>query len=223
MTTENQLKIGSGIYTLPDIARILRLPYHKVNLWVNQYWDGELGKEFEINYSWTVHNTKAVSFLTLVEFYVLYQLAESGVKTRKVLLAHKELSKYFNTIFPFAQRDVLDNIRTDGKRIYFNFHGVILSLDGTKQFNLGFLEEFFKNLEFDNELLASRFWPLGKSKNIIIDPKRQFGRPVVGCTNIYPETLFNMYKAGEQIDFIAFIYEIDRKLVEDAIDFCKAA
>ena len=223
MNLENKLKIGNGIYTIPEIAKILRLPYHKVSHWVNNYWDGELGREFQSRYSWTINNTKAVSFHTLVEFYVLYLFAESGVKTRKVLNAHKELSKDFNTPFPFAQQQILNNIKTDGNKIYFDFEGNIISLDGTKQFNLNFIKIFFKNLDFDSELLASKFWPLGRKKNIVLDPKRQFGHPIVGNSNIYPETLFNLYKSGEPIKFIAYTFEINERMVKDAIDYCRAA
>lgn len=220
---ENKLNIGSGLYTISDISKILRIPYPKASAWINNYWDGELGKEFENNYSWIVDKSKAVSFHTLIEFYVLYMLAEAGVKTRQVLTAHTELSKFFDTMFPFAQKNILDKIRTDGQKIYFNLDGNILSLDGTKQFNLQFIEFFFKNLDFDNEFMASRLWPLGKSKSILVDPKRQFGHPVIGNTNIHPETLFNLYKGGEPIDFIAFTYDIEKQQVQDAIDFCSAA
>ena len=90
-------------------------------------------------------------------------------------------------------------------------------------FNLDFIRVFFRNIDFDNELIASRFWPLGKDRNIVVDPMRQFGHPVIGSTNIYPETLFNLYKAGEPLEFIAFTYEIDLDHVRDAIEFCKAA
>ncbi|MGF1637011.1 MAG: DUF433 domain-containing protein [Cyclobacteriaceae bacterium] len=223
MVIENKLNIGSGIYTIPDISRILRLPYHKVNFWVNKYWDGELGKEFQHQYSWCVDKTKAISFHTLIEFYVLYQFAEAGVKTRQVLNAHIELSKYFETQFPFAQKEIIENIKTDGRKIYLEFKENILSLDGNKQFNLSFIEIFFKSLDFDNEFLATKFWPLGKTKSIVIDPKRQFGQPVIGNTNIYPETLFNLYKGGDSIDFIAFTYDLEKHQVIDAIDFCNAA
>jgi len=219
----SDLKLGQGIYILSDIAKILRLPYSKVSLWVNKYWDEELGGELDKNYSWSIEKTKAVNFYTLIEFYVLYMLLESGVRTRKIINARKELSHFFNTDFPFAQKYILENIRTDGSKIYFELNGNIISLDGTKQFKLAFIKTFFKNLEFDNELLASRFWPLGKEKNILIDPKRQFGHPVVGNTNIYPETLYNLYKSGESIKFIAFTYEIREVEVQDAIDFCLAA
>ena len=223
MDLENKLKIGNGIYTIPEISKILKLPYHKVNFWVNNYWDGELGRIFQSKYSWTINNTKAVSFHTLIEFYVLYLFAESGVKTRKVLDAHKELTSDFDTPFPFAQKQILKNIRTDGNKIYIDLNRIIVSLDGTKQLNLNFIKIFFKNLEFNNELLATKFWPMGREKNIVLDPKRQFGHPVVGNSNIYPETLYNLYISGEPIKFIAYSFEINEVMVKDAIEFCKAA
>ena len=118
MNFENILTIGNGIYTVSDLANILQLPYRKVNRWLSEYWDGKLGKEFKGKYSWRVDNTRAVGFHTLVEFYVMMQFAEAGVKTAQVLKAHSELSKSHNTNFPFAQKEVIENISTDGKKIY---------------------------------------------------------------------------------------------------------
>lgn len=223
MDFENNLRLNNGIYTLPEVSKILRLPYYKVHKWINSYWDTKLGSVFEGRYSWIVKDSKAISFHTLIEFYILILLAEAGVSIKNVLKAHIELSKQYETAFPFAQKSILEGIRTTGKKIYFETKDGIISLDGTKQFNLDFIRVFFKNLDFDNELIATRFWPLGKEKNIIVDPMRQFGHPVLGSTNIYPETVYNLYKAGEPIEFIAFTYEIESKLVLDAIDYCEAA
>lgn len=49
---ENKLEIGLGLYTTSEVAQILQLPYYKVHKWINDYWDGELGREFERKYSW---------------------------------------------------------------------------------------------------------------------------------------------------------------------------
>ena len=220
---ENKLSIGNGIYTIREIARILRLPYAKVHRWLNTYWEGELGKFFEGNYSWKVENSQAVGFHTLIEFYILVQFAEAGVKTREVLKAHIELSKELQTPFPFAQRNVLEKIRTDGKKIFLTSNGITCTLDGTKQLNLSLIRLFLKNLEFDSDLVASRFWPLGKEKGILVDPRRKFGHPVVNTSNIYPETIYNLYKAGEPEKFIAFTYEISEEDVRHAIEYCEAA
>ncbi len=221
-TFENKLSLGNGIYTVREMARILRLPYAKVHRWLNKYWDGELGQAFEGNYSWRVEKSQAVGFHTLVEFYILVQLAEAGVKTRQVLKAHVELSEELNTPFPFAQKKVLENIKTDGKKIFLTTNGMTRTLDGTKQLNMSFIRLFLKNLEFDEELIASRFWPLGKEKDILVDPRRKFGHPIVGKSNIYPETIYNLYKAGEPEKFIAFTYEISEEEVRHAIEYCEA-
>jgi len=223
MDFENKVKLKNGIYTVPDVSKILRLPYQKVNYWVNKYWDNELGGTFKGKYSWTIENTRAVSFHTLIEFYVFYHLSEVGVKPKDVLKAHIELSKLFDTPFPFASKNILGSIRTTGKKVFLESNKGIVSLDGIRQFNLDFIKIFFKNLDFDNELVAARFWPLGKERSILIDPRRQFGHPVLGLTNIYPETIYNLYKAGEPIEFLAFTYEIDKKVINDAIEYCEAA
>lgn len=223
MKFENKADIGIGIYTTTELSRILRIPYHKLNRWIDRYWDGELGKEFEQNYSWKTENSKAVGFHTLIEFYVFISLSEAGVKTRAVLNAHKELSKIFKTPFPFAHKDVTKNIKTDGKKIFLKAKNSVITLDGSKQLNLDLLDLFFKNLEFDMHNLAIRFWPLGKKKNVVIDPKRKFGHPILDKSNVYPETIYNLYKGKESKDYIAYLYDLDLKQVNDAIEYCRAA
>jgi uncharacterized protein (DUF433 family) len=171
----------------------------------------------------TVEKTKDVGFHTLVEFYVMVQFAEAGVNTRQVLNAHKELSKAYKTPFPFAQKQVLENIHTDGKRIFLSTKEGTITLDGTKQFNLAFIKIFFKKLEFDGDLLASRFWPLGKEHKIVCDPHHRFGQPVVEGTNIQAEAIYRMYMAKEPVSFIADLYEISIAKVKDAVKLYKAA
>lgn len=223
MKFENKLSIGNGIYTVPDIAKILGLPYKKVDTWLSKYWDGKLGKLYQDHYSWRVDDTRAVGFHTLVEFYVMMQFAEAGVKTSNVLKAHQELSKMFNTKFPFAQKQVINNIKTDGNKVFFKHKGATVTLDGSKQFNLEFINIFFKNLEFDNKHLATRLWPLGKKKTVVCDPNHKFGQPVIDGTNVQTEVIFNLYKAKEPIPFIAQLYELPEKKIRDAINFHKNA
>ncbi|MBK6901442.1 MAG: DUF433 domain-containing protein [Saprospirales bacterium] len=223
MVFEDSLKIGNGIYTVGEISRILRLPSAKVSAWLKRYWDGKLGEAYSRKYSWKVDDTKAVGFHTLVEFYVMMQFSEAGVKPKQVLKAHLELSFMCKIAFPFAKKEVLEGIQTDGKKIFLKTPEETITLDGTRQLNLEFIEIFFRKLEFGAGQLANSFYPLGKDKSIVVDPKRQFGHPVIGRTNIYPETIFNLHKAGEPSGFIAFTFEISEQEVLDAIEYCNQA
>ncbi|MEM6263225.1 MAG: hypothetical protein AAGI38_12005, partial [Bacteroidota bacterium] len=55
--------LGEGVYSIPDIARILSLPQLKVRRWVKEYWDGR----FDYDYSRGEGVSKTVNFYTLIE------------------------------------------------------------------------------------------------------------------------------------------------------------
>jgi len=213
----NTLEIGNGIFTISDIARILGIPYRKVNRWMSDYWNGKLALHYKHNY-W-IEDTKSVNFHTMIEIYVMMKFTEAGVNTNKIIEAHKELSQIYKTDFPFAEKKILDNIKTDKYKIYLQADNDIISLDASKQLNLELIKLFFKNLEFDNNTLVSRFYPLGKKHKIVCDPDHKFGQPTIAGTNIQTEVIFRLHKAGEPIPFIANIYDISEQEIKDVIDF----
>ena len=217
----NKTKIGIGSFTVKAISDILNIKYDRVHRWVNIYWDGKLGKEYGQKYSWVTEGKRAVSFHTFVEFYIMMLFSEAGVKPLQVINAHKELSIIHNTPFPFAKKEILKSIRTDGKLIYRDTNGNIITLDGSKQLNLDLIRIFYANLEFDNEDLANRFYPLGKEKSILVDPKRKFGHPIFKNSNLFPEVLYQHYKAGDSIDYLAAVYQVTKNEVIDAIKYCE--
>lgn len=224
MQFENNMELGFGIYTIPDIASILGLKYHKVERLLNEYWDKRFVDALGKKYSWAIGKTKAVSFHTLVEFYIFFQFKESGVSTQQILKAHKELAEIYDTAFPFANSKIIQDIRCVGRRIVLKTkNGDYINLDATKQLNLEFIQEFAKKLVFDTNNLAEKFFPLGKKNSVVVDPHHQFGQPVITNTNIFPQTIFNLYIAKESKQFIAASYDISLKQVNDAIAFCKNA
>lgn len=223
MVFENKLEIGVGAYTASEIAQILRLPVERVNRWIRDYWDGKLGEDYALKYSWKTDGSRAVSFRTLIEFYVMMQLAEAGVKPKKVLKAHQELADWYKNAFPFARKEVLQNIKTDSKQVFFQKDGHTISLNGTRQLNMDFIQLFFTRLDFDENNLANRFWPLGRDKSIVIDPERKLGHPVVADHNIYPETLQQHALAGDPLPYIAHVYGLSEQQVQHALEYCEAA
>jgi len=222
MKFENHVELGLGIFTIADISAILNLKYHKVYKLLNEYWDNRFANELGEKYSWSVNNTKAVSFHTLVEFYIFFQLKEVGVATQQILSAHNELSKRFKTPFPFAISSIINKMSCFGKRIVFEVNDdELINLDSTKQLNMKFITSFVQKLDFDQNELAEKFYPLGKSNAVVIDPKHQFGQPTIKNSNVFPETIYNLYQAKESKKFIAASYDISIREVNDAIDFCK--
>lgn len=218
-TEKKNIKLGSGIYSIPELSFILCLPKHKVRRWMNDFWDSHLGASYQSKYSWGQGRDRVTNFLTLIEFYVFYQLRENKVTTKKILEAHKLMEKVLNTHYPFASSEVL----TEGKNIFFSLEdGTTIYADKSRQIVIkNAIESFCKKIEFAKDHLADKYWPLGKGSHIVVDPRHQFGQPIVVGTNITAAAIYAMYQSGEKINVIGILYDLTQKQVADAITFCK--
>ncbi|WP_426292244.1 DUF433 domain-containing protein [Dyadobacter endophyticus] len=213
--------IGTGIYTLADIATILGLPPAKVSRWMNEYWNLHFGKTAQSIFTNGAGRDRVTNFLTLIEFFTFYQLREEGVSAQKIVKAHNILEKTFQTRYPFAKSPIF----TDGKAVLFSGEvGEIIRADETLQITIKeIFSPFCKKVDFNKNDLAERFFPMGRNHNVIIDPKRQFGQPVVGETNVLTETIFNLFKGGESVSMISRLYDLTLSQVNDAVDYHRSA
>jgi uncharacterized protein (DUF433 family) len=213
--------LGIGLYTLPDVANILNLDSNLVQRWLREYWGNRFSVEHGNPSSWGKGREKAVPFFTLIEFYVFYQLRKQGVSAQNIAKSHEIIRHELDSAFPFANAVIL----TDGKKIFYSEDGeLIINADKSKQINFkSIIEEFCHKIDFDKDAYALRYWPLGKEKNIVVDPRHQLGQPTVKNTNILAETLYSMYKAGEKISFISSLYDVPENDVKASIEFFKKA
>jgi len=220
MNSFHKQQLGAGIYTIPDISRILGLPQPKVRRYLNKYWDERLGKAlFNETYSWSAgNNIKAVNFYTLIELYTCFYLQELGVSLQQILKSRVAIAKDLNTPYPFASEKLL----SDGKKIWYEFKDCIVNADGSQQTDfIAFIRQFANNIEFNKSKIAEKFWPAGKSSDVVVNPHNQFGQPVINGTNIHAQVIFSMYESGEQTDTIGILYDLTQKQVNDAIAFYK--
>lgn len=213
-------KIGEGIYLVKDISEILLLPYSKVRYWINEFWDSKLGLANGSTYSFGEKGNKAVNFYSLIEFYTFYQLRNLGLSAQQIQKAHIVIAKELNTDFPFATT----MISTDGKGIWYEKLENIVKADGKKQFDIKkIITPFLHKIEFDDNQVALRFFPLDKSKNVVVDPKFQFGQPTITGRNIGIATIKKLYDGGESPEVIASLYDLKVKEVSDALLYYKRA
>lgn len=215
---ENHSVIGSGIYTIPDVAHILQLPQSKVRRWMREYWGSELEAKHKHNYYNGSGKDRTTNFNTLIEFYVFYQLRELKFGTKRILQAHSKIAKNKNTPYPFANAEIL----TDPKDIFFAIDEDILVNTKTDQtVYKKLIKDFCKKIEFSDDKIAARFFPIGKEKSIVVDPDHQFGQPIITGTNILAENIFSMYESGETESRIGKLFDLTLNEVNDAISFYK--
>ena len=214
--------IGQGIYTAADAARILKMPYPKANYWFKYYAKQKLSLTAEYIYHFPLRAIIAVNFLTLIEMYVFYILKENGVKTSKIVKAHTIMSNFSRTPYPFAKEDIY--INSNKKSLLFGGDDQLITADEHLQTVLiQGLKLFIDKVQFNDERIANKFYPLGKDKTIVVNPENQFGQPIIEGTNILTESIYNLSVGGDSHEFIANLYDISLKNVEDAIEFAKAA
>lgn len=200
-------KLGEGIYLTSDVANILKLPYHKVYRLMKGYWQA---------YSFGDEGNKAVNFFSLIEFYIYFQCRENGMSSQKFKKYHTKLSKTLHTKYPFAHF----KIRTDFKNIWAQVEDNLVKADGKDQFDLlPLLEDFLLNVSYGDDKMAIRYYPLGKQAKVVVDPKRQFGQPVVDGTAIKTKSIYSLHLGGETNKRISNLYNISEDKVRDAIRF----
>ena len=92
--TKNIFGFGTGIYTTPEVAKILGLPSAKVRRWLKDYWNAKFSND-NTQYSDGLGAEKVTNFNTLIEFFTFYQLREKGVSAQKIVKAHDILADVF--------------------------------------------------------------------------------------------------------------------------------
>lgn len=204
-------QIGEGIFLTKDVSEILQLPYPKVRNWMFDFW---------VDYSFGTKKNRAINFYTLIEFYTFYQLRLQKISSQRIKKAHAQIAKDLYTPYPFAHAA----IKTHNKQIWYDYLDQLIKADGKKQPSIKlFIEPFLKKVEFGENNIAAKFYPLVNSKNVVVDPKHQFGQPTIMGTNIQTRTIYDLYEAGETKQNICILYDISVQQVNDTIQYYKRA
>lgn len=212
-------KLGSGIFSASDAAKILNISPQKARYWFNYYLK-QKHFQSEYRYYFTFDKTVAVNFLTLMEMYVFYSLKERNISIRTIINAHKYLSSFLNTPYPFAHK----SLYTDGGNLLIDHNSDFFSTDGKEQYKLRLeLDKFFQKISFSPDGNAQSFHPLGLNNSVVVDPNHQFGTPTIKGTNIKVKTIIDLYNAGEKKKTIAELYHISLKQINDVIRYSNAA
>jgi uncharacterized protein (DUF433 family) len=177
--------IGIGLYTPAEAARLTGVAASKIHRWLRGHTTGETS--YPPVWQSTLEAKVALedgrlflSFLDLVQLRVADAFIRAGLSAQKVRRAIEYGSEIVQSDYPFANA----KFRTDGKTVILHVLGS--ETDGDKLIDLfrhgqylmsKVIEPSLKGLEFEDDI-AARWWPLGKIKGIVLDPKRQFGQPI---------------------------------------------
>lgn len=220
--------IGIGLYTAPEAEKLIGVPVARIRRWLRGYAyqrDGErhwsdplwqpqvprLGKELELG------------FRDLLELRFVDAFTKAGLSLHAIRKALGVAREVAGTEHPFATA----RFRTDGRSIFLRVAGELADeaepvlIDLLKQqYALNrIIEPSLKDLDFDNDGIASRWWPVGRAKSIVLDPAHAFGRPIIADAGVTTRALADAVLAEGAVERVARLYEVSVAAVRDAIAF----
>lgn len=229
--SDDAAALGIGIYNREEAARFIGVNPTRLRRWVGGY-------TYRYHYKANamvrhrppvvgsdlpaIDDTIALSFLELMELRVVARLRKMGVSLQEIRAAATAASEYFDTHYPFASRRVF----TDGRRVFAATNeGQAPDLVELRRKRIaqviagGILEPFVNEMDFEDDTgLSKRWWPLGKSVPVVLDPAIAFGAPTALGTRL--QTVFIAELAnGLTAQEIATTYRVPLDRVEAALQF----
>jgi uncharacterized protein (DUF433 family) len=213
---------------LRDAALLLHIHYGKLRRWAAGYWYSAAAED---RFSEPVVPADAdelderiLSFRDLMELAVVAFFRGEGVSMQVVRAARARAQRLFGTEYPFAT----ERLHTDGRGIFSELSAVEDVPHGRLQLELSkgqlaykdLVEPFFRNsVDFGQDGLAAKYWPMGRGKPVLLDARRAFGRPIIGRSGTPTFVLYQMRQAGEHADRIASWYSLTRAELDAALEY----
>jgi uncharacterized protein (DUF433 family) len=213
MTKHNDhARLGVGLYSIPDTARLLRVRVSIVRRWLSSK-EGIIRPEFD-------PQEQTISFLELMELHFIKLFRDEGVSLQTIRRAARTAAKQFGTPHPFA----VHRFDTDGRTVFatlVNEEKEATVVEDLKHGQYVFdriVRPFFKKLEY-GQADAIRYWPLGADGRIVLDPERQFGKPIDNKTGVPTAPLYRAVVAGDDPVIVAKWFEVPLEVVRAAMTF----
>lgn len=209
----SQSRLGLGLYSIPEAARIVGAPVRKVRRWISPEAD-------------LIHRTFAleehtVTFLELMELHFINMFRSEGVSLRTIRAAATAVSRRFHADYPFA----VGRFDTDGRTIFATLiknaanEEVVEDLKKGQYVFKQIMRPFFRRLEYRGAEEALRYWPLDTKGRVVLDPRRHFGKPIDAETGIPTKALYEAVRIGQEPSDVAQWFGVPRKAVTAAIQF----
>lgn len=221
--------LDAGIYTVPDVAKLVRASHAQVKGWVEGHPGSKsppivLG-EFE-RLGWRA----TMSFKNLIEALFIRCFAKAGFSVQEIRTMAEEARRFFRDPHPFA-RDIA--FKTDGKSIFAEFF-TQSALARPQLYNLGthnlaiydIMQPFIHEPPEYGEDGYARLWRPRRSEapHVVLNPVRAFGQPIMETSGVPVRTLTDALKAEKgNYRKVARWYEVTEDEVREAERFEQAA
>jgi uncharacterized protein (DUF433 family) len=217
---------GLGLYTFPEAARLAGVQPAELRRWLRGYNSGTGDTPRQHPPLWLSEISNAdvdgVSFLDLLEVRFVKAFRQLGISLQAIRIAAINAREILDSPYPFTCK----RFRTDGKTIFaeaMSESGELDTLDLRRRqyvFTKVVEPSLRAGIEFGADERAARWYPIERSKAVVLDPNMAFGKPVVTDSSLRTDILYDAWLAEDKNkQRVARLYEVPVKAVETAIRF----
>jgi uncharacterized protein (DUF433 family) len=209
----------SPLYTFAEVAHLAHVSTSTVRNWLFGYTTnyGDVAPLFNPS----TEQGPMVSFLQLVEIVVAAQFRKAErLSFRTVRRAYENAQSEWGLEYPFAHL----RLEALGGHIVRRLHaedklGSLQAADTPEQWTLpSLVVETIRQFDYEPDLVI-RWYPVGKSIPIVVDPHISAGLPTIVGRGVTVGAIQKRFRAGQLMDFIADDFEIERSVVEEAVRY----
>ena len=217
--TQNEKWRTSPLYTISEAARLAKVAPNTVRRWIS---GTESAKPVFSDSSYDLARDLAVvSFIQLVEIVVACRFRKEGRVSLDVMRrAYVNSKDHFDTEYPFASLTLepLAGHIIVRLREAKDIRG-IPAIDSPGLTTIpGLTIDVLKDIEYETEL-AARWWPAGRDKPIVIDPRFSAGLPTIPERRVTIQNIHKRWLAGQDIEFISKDLVLENHKVEEVLRY----
>jgi len=222
MASSKVTYLNVGIYSVAEASKLTGVSSERIRRWVKGYRSNLRKKIYSA--LWTpqlpdINGKLGLGFLDLIEIKFVGAFLDRGVSWPMIHQAReKAAGLYPGVSHPFCTRQFF----TDGRRIFTELHretreSSLLEIATDQHVFSEITRPFLKQLEFKDGTTLERWWPLGTDKQIVVDPKKNFGQPTISHEGIATQVLAETVRANGSVEEVARWYEISPQSVQQAV------
>ncbi|GLW09915.1 hypothetical protein Misp01_50440 [Microtetraspora sp. NBRC 13810] len=210
-------------YTMAQVDRLLGLPSGTARRWIDGY--ARSGKTYPPIVREERTGEEYATWGEFVETRLLSEFRTEGVPIINMRPAIRTLRAETGSRYPLAHSANL--ITTVGRELVKRVQDEVnldkalqLVVIRNGQYMLTTPAEIYVNaVQFNEEGDAVRMYPDPELREIVIDPLRAFGEPVVRDRSVPTEVIAEQVRAGDSEEMIADLYELSPEQVRAAVLF----
>jgi uncharacterized protein (DUF433 family) len=219
------------LYSVLEASRYLRIPENTLRAWV-------AGRAYPLRSGGSRRSEPIIeladaraarmSFNNLTEAHVLDALRRQyQVELPQIRRAVNYLREQFRTPHPLVHHQMM----TDGQDLFVEAAGLKDVINASRHGQLAMrdlIELHLQRVEWDKDGFVARLYPFTRSRRrpaeelkqprvVTMDPRIEFGRPVLKASAAPTAVIADRYKAGESVADLAEDYGEDPLSIEEAI------